>query len=559
MRYNGRGGFHMQVNPKAGKLAGANDLVNVPKLITAYFTEHPDPAILEQRVAFGTSGHRGSAFKCSFNEDHILAISQAICEYRKQQKVEGPLFIGKDTHALSECGLVTALEVLAANGVHVMVDAAGGYTPTPAVSRAILSFNRARPAGLADGIVITPSHNPPDDGGFKYNPPHGGPADTGATKWIEQRANKILEGNLREVQRVPYARARSAGTTRLHDYVGTYVKDLESVVDMAAIQSAGVKIGVDPLGGASVGYWAPIRDRYHLNLTIVNETVDPTFRFMTIDWDGKIRMDCSSPFAMASLIERKGSFDVAFANDTDADRHGIVTRQGGLMNPNHYLAVAINYLFQNRQSWAPTAAVGKTVVSSSLIDRVAQRLGRRLVEVPVGFKWFVEGLLSGELGFGGEESAGASFLRSGGGVWSTDKDGLILGLLAAEIIAKTGRDPAEHHRALTDEFGEMVYERTDTPATPEEKAALGKLSPLQVRDTEVAGEKIVAKFADAPGNGAPIGGIKIVTEHAWFAARPSGTEDVYKFYAESMNGTGHLRRIQEEGRALIARALGTAV
>ncbi|MFZ0961703.1 MAG: phosphoglucomutase (alpha-D-glucose-1,6-bisphosphate-dependent) [Terriglobia bacterium] len=549
----------MQVNPKAGKLAGANDLVNVPKLITAYFTEHPDPAILEQRVAFGTSGHRGSAFKCSFNEDHILAISQAICEYRKQQKVEGPLFIGKDTHALSECGLVTALEVLAANGVHVMVDAAGGYTPTPAVSRAILSFNRARPAGLADGIVITPSHNPPDDGGFKYNPPHGGPADTGATKWIEQRANKILEGNLREVQRVPYARARSAGTTRLHDYVGTYVKDLESVVDMAAIQSAGVKIGVDPLGGASVGYWAPIRDRYHLNLTIVNETVDPTFRFMTIDWDGKIRMDCSSPFAMASLIERKGSFDVAFANDTDADRHGIVTRQGGLMNPNHYLAVAINYLFQNRQSWAPTAAVGKTVVSSSLIDRVAQRLGRRLVEVPVGFKWFVEGLLSGELGFGGEESAGASFLRSGGGVWSTDKDGLILGLLAAEIIAKTGRDPAEHHRALTDEFGEMVYERTDTPATPEEKAALGKLSPLQVRDTEVAGEKIVAKFADAPGNGAPIGGIKIVTEHAWFAARPSGTEDVYKFYAESMNGTGHLRRIQEEGRALIARALGTAV
>jgi len=543
----------VQVNPKAGKLADASDLVNIPKLITAYFAEHPDPSIREQRVIFGTSGHRGSALKWSFNEDHILAISQAICEYRKQQKIEGPLFIGKDTHALAECGFVTAMEVLAANGVHVMVDAAGGFTPTPAISHAILNFNRSQPAGRADGIVITPSHNPPEDGGFKYNPPHGGPADTGVTKWIEQRANKILEGDLREVQRVPYARARSAATTC--DYVGTYVKDLGAVVDMAAIQGAGVKIGVDPLGGASVAYWGPIRDRYHLNLTVVNELVDPTFRFMTVDWDGKIRMDCSSQFAMASLIERKGSFDVAFANDTDADRHGIVTREGGLMNPNHYLAVAIDYLFQNRQGWSASAAVGKTVVSSSLIDRVARRLGRRLVEVPVGFKWFVEGLLSGALGFGGEESAGASFLRSDGRVWSTDKDGLILGLLAAEIIAQTGRDPAEHHRALTNEFGEMVYERTDLPATPEEKAALGKLSPLQVRDVEVAGEKIVAKFADAPGNGAAIGGIKIVTEHGWFAARPSGTEDVYKFYAESMNGTEHLRRIQEEGRALIARAL----
>jgi phosphoglucomutase len=549
----------MQVNPKAGKLADPSDLVNVPKLITAYFTEHPDPAIPEQRVAFGTSGHRGSAFKCSFNEDHILAISQAICEYRKQQKIEGPLFIGKDTHALTECGFATALEVLAANGVNVMVDAAGGFTPTPAVSHAILSFNQARPAGLADGIVITPSHNPPDDGGFKYDPPHGGPADMGVTQWIEQRANKILEDNLREVQRVTYARARSAATTHLHDYVGAYVKDLEAVVDLAAIQSAGVKIGVDPLGGASVGYWGPIRDRYHLNLTVVNELVDPTFRFMTIDWDGKIRMDCSSPFAMASLIARKGSFDVAFANDTDADRHGIVTREGGLMNPNQYLAVAIDYLFQNRKGWPATAAVGKTVVSSSMIDRVAQRLGRKLVEVPVGFKWFVEGLLSGALGFGGEESAGASFLRFDGGVWTTDKDGLIMGLLAAEIIAKTGRDPAAHYRALTNEFGEMVYERTDTPATPEEKAALEKLSPFQVRDVEVAGEKIVAKFADAPGNGAAIGGIKIVTEHGWFAARPSGTEDVYKFYAESMNGIEHLRRIQEEGRALIARALAAAV
>ncbi|MGD1101828.1 MAG: phosphoglucomutase (alpha-D-glucose-1,6-bisphosphate-dependent) [Terriglobia bacterium] len=545
----------MQVNPKAGKLAEASDLVNVPKLITAFFTEHPDPSIREQRVSFGTSGHRGSAFRCSFNEDHILAIAQAICEYRKQQKIEGPLFIGKDTHALAECGFVTALEVLAANGVHVMVDAAGGFTPTPAISHAILSFNMTRPAGLADGMVITPSHNPPEDGGFKYNPPHGGPADTGVTQWIEKRANRILEDNLREVQRVPYARARSAATTC--DYVAAYVKDLEAVVDMAAIHRAGVKIGVDPLGGASVAYWGPIRDRYHLNLTVVNELVDPTFRFMTVDWDGKIRMDCSSRFAMANLIGRKGSFDVAFANDTDADRHGIVTREGGLMSPNHYLAVAIDYLFQNRQGWSATAAVGKTVVSSSLIDRVAQRLGRRLVEVPVGFKWFVEGLLGGALGFGGEESAGASFLRSDGRVWTTDKDGLILGLLAAEIIAKTGRDPAEHHRALTNEFGEMVYERTDMPATPEEKAALGKLSPLQVRDVEVAGEKIVAKFADAPGNGAAIGGIKVVTEHGWFAARPSGTEDVYKFYAESMNGTEHLHRIQEEGRALIARALNT--
>ncbi|MGO8790423.1 MAG: phosphoglucomutase, alpha-D-glucose phosphate-specific, partial [Terriglobia bacterium] len=404
----------MQVNPKAGKLADACDLVNVPKLITAYFTERPDPTIGDQRVAFGTSGHRGSALRVSFNEAHILAISQAICEYRKQQHIEGPLFIGKDTHALSECGFVTALEVLGANGVHVMVDAAGGFTPTPAVSHAILSFNQARPVGMADGIVITPSHNPPDDGGFKYNPPHGGPADTGATKWIEQRANNILEGNLWEVQRVPYARARSAETAHPYDYITAYVKDLESVVDMAAIKGAGVKIGVDPLGGASVAYWGPIRDRYQLNLTIVNESVDPTFRFMTVDWDGKIRMDCSSRFAMASLIERKGSFDVAFANDTDADRHGIVTRQGGLMNPNHYLAVAINYLFQNRQRWSATAAVGKTVVSSSLIDCVAHRLGRRLVEVPVGFKWFVEGLLTGELGFGGEESAGASFLCSDG-------------------------------------------------------------------------------------------------------------------------------------------------
>jgi len=545
----------MNVNPQAGKPVDASNLANIPRLITAYFVEHPDPAVREQRVSFGTSGHRGSALRCSFNESHILAISQAICEYRKQQGIGGPLFIGKDTHALSECGFATALEVLAANDVHVMVDAGGGYTPTPAVSHAILNYNRPQPAGRADGIVITPSHNPPEDGGFKYNPPHGGPADTGVTKWIEERANLLLEGNLREVRRVPFSRARSADSTHAHDYVASYVEDLESVVDVAAIRNAGVKIGVDPLGGASVHYWGPIRDRYHLNLAVVNELVDPTFRFMTVDWDGKIRMDCSSPYAMASLIERKGSFDVAFANDTDADRHGIVTREGGLMNPNHYLAVAIDYLFQHRPGWPPTAAVGKTVVSSSLIDRVALRLKRKLVEVPVGFKWFVDGLLDGGLGFGGEESAGASFLRTDGRVWTTDKDGLILGLLAAEIIAKTGHDPAEHYRALTQEFGELEYERTDMPATPDEKAVLGRLSPDQIKDAEVAGEKIVAKFADAPGNGAAIGGIKVVTEHGWFAARPSGTEDVYKFYAESMNGMEHLRRIQEEGRALIARAV----
>lgn len=543
------------VSPKAGKPAQASDLINVPKLITAYFSEHPDAAIRAQRVSFGTSGHRGTALNCSFNEDHILAVSQAICEYRKQHNTEGPLFIGKDTHGLSECGFVTALEVLAANGVQVMMDTALGYTPTPAVSHAILNFNRRKPAALADGIVITPSHNPPEDGGFKYNPPHGGPADTGATKWIEQRANQIIENNLREVRRIPYARARAAATTHLHDYVAEYVNDLTSVIDLEAIRDAGVKIGVDPLGGASVGYWGPIGERYGLNLTVVNDLVDPTFRFMSIDWDGKIRMDCSSRYAMASLIERKGNFDVAFANDPDADRHGIVTREGGLMNPNHYLAVAIDYLFQSRPEWPAGAAVGKTVVSSSLIDRVVQRLGRKLLEVPVGFKWFVDGLLNGGLGFGGEESAGASFLRTDGTVWSTDKDGLILCLLAAEIVAKTGRDPAQHHRALTEEFGAMVYERTDMPATPEEKAQLGKLSPEQVRDTEVAGDKIIAKFSSAPGNGAAIGGLKVVTGRGWFAARPSGTEDVYKFYAESMAGPEHLHRIQEEGRALISRAL----
>ena len=545
------------VHPRAGRLAEASDLVNIPKLITAYYTEHPDPGVREQRVAFGTSGHRGSALAASFNEAHILAITQAICEYRKQQKTEGPLFIGKDTHALSECGFATALEVLAANGVDAMVDSADGFTPTPAVSHAILTSNRGRTSGLADGIVITPSHNPPQDGGFKYNPPHGGPADTGATKWIQDRANQLLEENLRSVRRVPYAQARSAATTHRHDYVANYVNDLKAVVDMEAIRASGVKIGVDPLGGAGVAYWGPVRDRYKLNLTIVNEAVDPTFRFMPLDWDGKIRMDCSSRYAMAGLIGQKEKFDIAFANDPDHDRHGIVTRRGGLMNPNHFLAVAIDYLFQNRPHWSHEAAVGKTAVSSSLIDRVAARLGRKLTEVPVGFKWFVEGLLSGKLGFGGEESAGASFLRFDGTVWTTDKDGLIMGLLAAEITSRTGKDPAESHRALTQEFGEMAYERTDTPASLEEKSALGKLSPNQVKDTEVAGEKILAKLTEAPGNHASLGGLKIVTEHAWFAARFSGTENVYKFYAESAKGEAHLHRLQEEGRALIARALGT--
>jgi phosphoglucomutase len=548
----------MPVDPRAGKLAEASDLVNVPKLMTAYFTEHPDPAVSEQRVAFGTSGHRGSALRCSFNEDHILAISQAICDYRKQQKIEGPLFMGKDTHALSECGLVTALEVLAANKVQVMVDAQDGFTPTPTISHAILNHNHGHPAGLADGIVITPSHNPPEDGGFKYDPPHAGPADTSTTEWIEERANQLLVNKLRGVRRVTYSRARSADTTHLYDYVTTYVNDLEAVVDLKAIRSAGVRIGVDPLGGAGVAYWGPIRDRYHLDLTVVNDAVDPTFRFMTLDWDGKIRMDCSSPYAMASLIARKDSFDVSFANDTDHDRHGIVTPGDGLVNPNHYLAAAIDYLFPSRGGWSPSAAVGKTMVSSSMIDRVASRLGRKLVEVPVGFKWFVEGLLSGDLGFGGEESAGASFLRFNGKVWTTDKDGLILGLLAAEITARTGRDPGERYRALTSEFGEMFYERTDTPATAEEKAALEKLTASQVRNTEVAGERIIAKLTAAPGNDAPLGGIKVVTEHAWFAARPSGTEDVYKFYAESSKGEEHLRQIQVEGHALIARALKVA-
>jgi phosphoglucomutase len=533
-------------------------LVNIPRLITAYYTERPDAAVREQRVAFGTSGHRGSAFKHTFNEAHILAISQAICEYRRQQHISGPLFLGMDTHALSEPAFVSALEVLAANGVEVMIDHAGGYTPTPVISHAILTYNRGRTTGLADGIVITPSHNPPEDGGFKYNPPHGGPADTSVTRWIEDRANVLLGENLRGVHRVPYEKAHTAATTHRYDYVSAYVNDLNAAIDMEAIRAADLSIGVDPLGGSGVAYWEPIAARYGLQLTVVNTAVDPTFRFMAVDWDGKIRMDCSSPYAMASLIALRDRFDIAFANDTDNDRHGIVTPSAGLLNPNHYLAVAILYLFQHRTNWKPDAAVGKTVVSSSMIDRVAAKLGRKLVETPVGFKWFVEGLLNGSLGFGGEESAGASFLRRDGSVWCTDKDGLLLGLLAAEITAQAGRDPGECYRDLTREFGAPVYERLDAPATPAQKAVLQALSPQQLHATELAGEKILATLTTAPGNGAAIGGLKVVTENGWFAARPSGTEDVYKIYAESFRGEAHLRHIQEEAQALISRVFADA-
>jgi phosphoglucomutase len=544
----------MNVSPLAGKPAEPWMLVNIPRLITAYYAERPDPAIDEQRVAFGTSGHRGSAFKNAFNEAHILAISQAICEYRRQRHIDGPLFIGMDTHALSEPAFASALEVLAANAVDVMIDHEDGYTPTPVISHAILSYNRGRKSGLADGIVITPSHNPPEDGGFKYNPSHGGPADTDVTRWIEDRANALLADGLRGVARISYEKARHASTTHRHDYLSAYVGDLGAVVDMEAIRQAGLNIGVHPLGGAGVAYWGPVRERYGIDVTVISDLVDPTFRFMTVDWDGKIRMDCSSPYAMAGLIALKDRFDVAFANDTDHDRHGIVTPSVGLMNPNHYLAVAIDYLFRHRTGWRQDAAIGKTVVSSSIIDRVAAHLGRRLVEVPVGFKWFVDGLLGGSCGFAGEESAGASFLRHDGTVWTTDKDGIILDLLAAEMMAQTGRDPGELYRALTREFGEPVYERLDAPATPEQKAVLQRFSPQQIQVSELAGEKILAMLTQAPGNGSPIGGLKVVTEHGWFAARPSGTEAVYKIYAESFRGEDHLRQIQAEAQAFIAKA-----
>jgi phosphoglucomutase len=543
------------VSPLAGKPAPSSMLVNVPRLVTAYYAEHPDPSVPAERVKFGTSGHRGSAFARSFNEAHILAITQAICSYRQAHRIDGPLFMGMDTHALSEPAFTSALEVLAANGVDVMIDRARGYTPTPVISHAILCYNRGRVSGLADGIVVTPSHNPPEDGGFKYDPPTGGPADTGVTGWIEQTANALLADDLRSVRRMPSGRAHRAASTHLHDYITPYVDDLASVIDFEIIRSAGVRIGIDPLGGAGVHYWDPIIARYGIAATVVNGAIDPTFGFMTVDWDGKIRTDCSSPYAMAPLVAMRDRFDVAFANDADHDRHGIVTPTAGLMDPNHYLAVAISYLFTHRPKWSTEAAVGKTVVSSAIIDRVAKRLGRRLLEVPVGFKWFVDGLLHGTLGFGGEESAGASCLRIDGTTWTTDKDGMVLGLLAAEIAARLGVDPGARYVELTRELGAPVYERIDAPATPEQKRILLQLSPAQVDATELAGEAIRAVLTTAPGNGESIGGLKIMTDAGWCAVRPSGTEDVYKLYAESFVGEEHLRAIQREAQELLARVL----
>ncbi|MFF2214387.1 phosphoglucomutase (alpha-D-glucose-1,6-bisphosphate-dependent) [Streptomyces antibioticus] len=541
---------------RAGRTAGPEDLVDVARLVTAYYALHPDPSDPAQRVAFGTSGHRGSSLDTAFNEDHIAATSQAICEYRAAQGIDGPLFLGADSHALSEPARVTALEVLAANDVTVLLDSADGYTPTPAVSHAILTYNRGRTTGLADGVVVTPSHNPPRDGGFKYNPPSGGPAGSDATSWIQDRANDVIAAGLKDVRRLPYTRALAATTTGRHDFLGAYVTDLPNVLDLDAIRAAGVRIGADPLGGASVAYWGRIAEQHRLDLTVVNPLTDPTWRFMTLDWDGKIRMDCSSPYAMASLIERRDRFDIATGNDADADRHGIVTPDGGLMNPNHYLATAIAYLYSHREQWPAGAGVGKTLVSSSMIDRVAADLGRPLVEVPVGFKWFVDGLVDGSLGFGGEESAGASFLRRDGSVWTTDKDGIILALLASEITAVTGRTPSQHYAALTDRFGSPAYARIDAPATREEKALLARLSPAQVTADTLAGEPVTGVLTEAPGNGAAIGGIKVTTDSAWFAARPSGTEDVYKIYGESFLGADHLRRVQEEAKDVVMRALG---
>ena len=545
----------MPQHPLAGQPAPDSILENIPRLVSLYYSVQPDPQDPVQRVAFGTSGHRGCARDGSFNEAHILAISQAVCEYRAGQGIDGPLFLGIDTHALSEPALISAVEVFAANGVELMLDAGGGFTPTPVISHAILGYNRGRSGGLADGVVVTPSHNPPSDGGFKYNPPNGGPADTDITGWIEQRANQLLLAPA-GIRRMPWARAAAADNVHRHDYVTPYVDDLDAVIDMEAIRAAGIRIGADPMGGSGLAYWEPIAERYDLNLEVVNRSVDPTFRFMRLDRDGKIRMDCSSPAAMAGLIDLKDRYDIAFGNDTDFDRHGIVTPSAGLMNPNHYLSVAIDYLFRERNGWPAAAAVGKTLVSSSMIDRIASALGRRLCEVPVGFKWFVDGLLDGSFGFGGEESAGASFLRRDGGVWTTDKDGIILDLLAAEITARTGRDPGEHYRALEDRFGSPVYERIDAPATPAEKAVLKSLSPGQVAATTLAGEPITARLTRAPGNDAAIGGLKIVTENGWFAARPSGTEDIYKIYAESFLGASHLARIQDEAREIVRQALG---
>jgi phosphoglucomutase len=544
------------IDPGAGKPLDPSELLNVPRLVTAYYALKPDPSVPEQRVAFGTSGHRGSAFATAFNEDHILATTEAICRYRQAQGIDGPLFMAMDTHALSEPAHATALEVLAAHGVETWIAAqagtAEGYTPTPVLSHAVLAYNRGRKAALADGIVITPSHNPPGDGGFKYNPPNGGPADTTATKWIEEEANYLLAGCLGEVKRVPYASALKAPTTIRHDFLTSYVEDLGSALDFDAISGARLKLGVDPLGGAGVAYWPRIAERYRFPLEVLNKTVDPTFRFMTRDWDGKIRMDCSSRYAMAGLIAHKDRFDVAFACDTDHDRHGVVARSAGLLNPNHYLAVAISYLFRDRKGWSANAGVGKTMVSSGMIDRVASSLGRRLYEVPVGFKWFVDGLLDGSLGFGGEESAGASLLRRDGSVWTTDKDGIALALLSAEMTAREGRDPGELYRKLTDAHGDPAYERIDAPATPELKAALLKLAPESFPAKELAGEKIESVLTKAPGNGAALGGIKVATKSGWFAARPSGTENVYKIYAESFRGEDHLRRIQGEAQELVS-------
>ncbi|MFF2183993.1 phosphoglucomutase (alpha-D-glucose-1,6-bisphosphate-dependent) [Streptomyces sp. NPDC058155] len=546
------------VHARAGQPAQPGDLVDVARLVTAYYALHPDPAEPAQRVTFGTSGHRGSALVAAFNEDHIAATTQAICDYRTRQGTDGPLFLGADTHALSEPARVTALEVLAANGATVLIDSEDGYTPTPAVSHAILTYNRDRTTGLADGIVVTPSHNPPADGGFKYNPPNGGPAGSDATSWIQDRANALIEAGLGEVRRIPYARALTADTTGRHDFLGRYVEDLPSVLDLDAVRAAGIRIGADPLGGASVGYWGRIAERHRLDLTVVNPLADPTWRFMTLDWDGKIRMDCSSPHAMASLIARRDEYTIATGNDADADRHGIVTPDGGLMNPNHYLAVAIQYLYAHRDGWPAGTGIGKTLVSSSMIDRVAADLGRTLVEVPVGFKWFVDGLYDGSLGFGGEESAGASFLRRDGSVWTTDKDGILLALLASEITAVTGSTPSQHYAALTDRFGDPAYARVDAPATRQEKAVLAKLSADQVTADTLAGEPITAVLTEAPGNGAAIGGLKVCTDSAWFAARPSGTEDVYKVYAESFRGPEHLAEVQEEAKTLVSTALRAA-
>jgi len=545
----------MPLHELAGRPAPRSFLADVPRLVSAYYVVKPDPSDPGQRVAFGTSGHRGSSLRGSFNEDHILATTEALVEHRRAKGITGPLFLGMDTHALSEPALATALEVFAAHGVEVRIQAGRRYTPTPAISHAILTWNRGRKTDLADGVVVTPSHNPPDDGGFKYNPPDGGPAGGDVTKAVESRANAILEFGLRDVKRVSVEKALRAATTREHDFVGPYVADLANVLDMDAIAGAHLRIGVDPLGGASVDYWEPIAERYRIALDVVNPVVDPTFSFMTLDKDGKIRMDCSSPYAMAGLIGLKDRFDVAFGNDADADRHGIVTPTAGLLNPNHYLAVAIAYLFAHRPGWRKDAAVGKTLVSSSMIDRVARDLGRRLAEVPVGFKWFVDGLVDGSFGFGGEESAGASFLRKDGTVWTTDKDGILLDLLACEIRAVTGRDPGELYRGLEARFGSPVYERIDAPASREQKAALGKLSPEAVKAGTLAGEPILARLTKAPANDAPIGGLKVVTENGWFAARPSGTEDVYKLYAESFKGRDHLRQIQDEARAILAAAL----